>query len=553
MAHSMAFPRDWRAPVVDSLPENLYTASQVRSLDDLAIREQGIPGLILMKRAGRALLVSAQAHWADINQLAIFCGSGNNGGDGYMVGALAIERGYVVQLIETSPERLRGDALRAREFALSAGIVPQHADQWLRQPELCAQTLVIDALLGIGFAGVVRPLFERLIETINHSSAPVLSVDIPSGLNADTGAMGGNAVRADRTLTFIGAKLGLFTGSGRACAGEIDFDALGIDSSLYNRLVPAANKLSLSKCLQHLPARRMDDHKGKFGSVVVIGGDRGFGGAALMAAQAAARMGAGRVSVVTRAEHIPAFLSRCPELMVIDAANLLVYRQLLSQASVLVVGPGLGTEAWGQRLLLEALDSNKPMVVDADALNLLGTGRFDKYLPRPDWITTPHPGEAARLLSCTTAEVNANRPGALIELRGKLGGVQLLKGSGTLILSDSQNSADDTARNPGQIAMPDVESGVGELSLCAYGNPGMASGGMGDVLAGILGALVAQGMPHLAAANLGSCLHARAADQLAERFGPRGLLAADLIDVARTLLNGEELFKQEEPAKREGS
>lgn len=489
----------------------LCTAAQTRELDRRAIVEHGIPGIALMKRAGASAFQELCRRWPEARAITVFCGSGNNGGDGYIVAALARERGLSSRVIQlTDPGQLKGDAALAARFAMQAGVP-------LEPFSAAAETngdVLVDALLGTGITRPVADMHAAAIAAINGAGRPVLAIDIPSGLHADTGAELGVAVRAQVTVTFIGRKLGLYTGRGPALAGAVVFDRLGVPDDVY-RDAPTAVLLDLSEQLGNLPPRARDAHKGNFGHVMVIGGDRGFGGAALMAAEAAARAGAGLVSVATRPEHAAAFLSRRPELMVKGVPSGQELEPLLAGPSVLVVGPGLGRSPWSEQMLQQALNTGLPLVLDADALNLLAAGVLDREADRRRWVLTPHPGEAARLLGLDNAAVQADRPDACRRLAEKFGAAVLLKGAGTLIAG------------PG-----------GTLAVCPYGNPGMASGGMGDVLAGVIGALLAQGLEPEVAAGLGACVHGYAADIAARRHGERGLLATDLPDLIREVLNG---------------
>lgn len=489
----------------------LYTVTQTRELDRRAIAEHGIPGIALMKHAGTSAFRELCRRWPEARSITVLCGSGNNGGDGYIIAALAHERGLASRVIHLAePALLKGDAALAWRFATQAG-VPM--ESFSADSALTGDVLV-DALLGTGIARPVTGAHAAAIAAINGAGIPVLAVDIPSGLHADTGAELGIAVRAQVTVTFIGRKLGLYTGRGPALAGSLVFDRLDVPDAVY-RDDPAAELLNLAQLLLRLPPRARDAHKGNFGHVMVIGGDRGFGGAALMAAEAAARAGAGLVSVATRPEHAAAFLARRPELMVKGVPSGQELEPLLSGPTVLVVGPGLGRSPWSEQMLQQAFNAGLPMVLDADALNLLAADRLGRDADGSRWVLTPHPGEAARLLDFDNAAVQADRPSACRRLQEKFGGAVLLKGAGTLIAG------------PGK-----------PLAVCPYGNPGMASGGMGDVLAGVIGALLAQGLEPTAAARLGACVHGRAADIAAQRSGERGLLATDLPDLIRELLNG---------------
>jgi NAD(P)H-hydrate epimerase len=490
-----------------ALPQELYRAEQVRELDRLAIQEQGIPGIQLMRRAGRFTFDQLLLNWPDARAVSVWCGPGNNGGDGYIVAGLAVEHGLKVQLVQVGPEeRLAGDAARACQWARECGVI---FTPWSESVRIEAD-VVVDALLGTGLNQSVRSPFDRAISVINQSGVPVIAVDIPSGLCSDTGCVLGDAVHADVTASFIGLKQGMFTAQGPLQAGRLVFNDLAVPAVVYDGVQAQAKRLDPALLQVHFAPRSRDAHKGHFGHVLIVGGNLGMGGAAIMAAQAAGRVGAGLVSVATRPEHVSAFLARSPEIMVHGVDNPDCLCSLLENKSAVVVGPGLGQDEWARGLLQQVLASSLPLVVDADALNLLAASDRPN---RGSWILTPHPGEAARLLGTNTASVQRDRFAAVRQLQQAYGGVALLKGLGSLVSGAS-----------------------GNLMLCTTGNPGMASGGMGDVLSGVLGSLLAQGMELESAAGLGVMLHAMAADQAAEQ-GERGLLATDLLPRLRALVN----------------
>lgn len=497
-----------------SLPEFLYDAASVRALDRCAIDVFGIPGAQLMLRAGRAAFAQLLQRWPEPEHLHVVCGTGNNGGDGFVIAALAQQRGWPVSVWQVGAiGRIQGDALRAREFAVREGIsIRPFAEAAFTAASAEAAPgagVVVDALLGTGLSGEVRAEFVAAIDAINDSGLPVLAVDIPSGLCSDTGRALGPAVRADCTVSFIGLKQGLFTGVGPEHGGEIVYADLAVPAAVFEQVPPSARLLRLDVLQRWLPRRDRAAHKGHFGHVLVVGGDSGMAGAALLASLAAGRIGAGLVSCATRAEHVPALVTRAPEVMALGVRSGAELQPSLARASVVAIGPGLGQAAWGEQLLAEVLRSEKPLVVDADALNLLS--RHPQQ--RSNWILTPHPGEAARLLGVSTAQIQADRFAAARALQQKFGGAVILKGAGTLIAT---------------------AAGIG---IARYGNPGMASGGMGDVLSGVLGALLAQGLSVEQAAALGVCLHGCAGDRAALDGGERGLLATDLLPHLRRLVN----------------
>jgi NAD(P)H-hydrate epimerase len=336
-----------------------------------------------------------------------------------------------------------------------------------------------------------------------------VAIDIPSGLHADRGEILGVAVKAGLTVSFIGLKQGRFTGAGPACCGEICFDDLAVPADLYGSVTASCHLYDGSDLPVLLPQRARTAHKGDHGHVLVIGGDNGMAGAARMAAEAAARCGAGLVSIATRAVHAGIQAALRPELMFRGVETVDELTPLLERATVIAAGPGMGTSSWGRKLLEAAIERDLPLILDADALNLL------PVMPkrRNNWILTPHPGEAARLLGLTTAAVQQNRFSAVHELVSRYNGVAILKGAGTLIAASDAPTC-----------------------ICTAGNPGMASGGMGDVLTGVIAGLLAQGLRHYDATRAGVYLHARAGD-LAAAEGERGLLATDLFPYLRRLVN----------------
>jgi len=495
------------------IQDTLFTAETVRNLDSLAIEKQGIPSIVLMKRAGRAVLSELLDAFGAPSLLNVFCGSGSNGGDGYIVAALAAQKNIVVRCYEMEGN-LGADAAQAKLFAQQANVSFYSIGT---NTEL-DQGVVVDSLLGIGLTGELRQPYIDAIELINGSGLPVVAVDIPSGLNSDTGAALGAVVQADITVTFIGAKQGLFSGRGIAVCGEVIYDSLDIDEDLFTQVDASAELMDLFDLLEEIPATSEDTYKTQRGHSMVVGGDHGFGGAAIMAAEACLKVGAGMVSVATRPEHVAAVLARQPEVMACGVTSGQQLEPLLDRPSVLVVGPGLGISSWSEQLMQKAVAADLPMVIDADGLNILAQGRV---VTKPDgsrWVLTPHVGEAARLLGVTVAEIQADRFAAVTQLQEKYHAVVLLKGPGTLI-----------------------SSGQGEpIKVCPYGNPAMATAGMGDILSGVIAGLIAQGLSPQKATELGCCLHSSAADMAAAENGSRGLVASDLLPYMRKLLNNAE-------------
>jgi hydroxyethylthiazole kinase-like uncharacterized protein yjeF len=515
----------------------LFSAEQAQKIDALAIAEAA-DSYALMKQAGDAVFQTVLAQWPGVRQLLILCGKGNNGGDGFVVARLAAQHGIAVQLVLTCEiNELKGAAKQAAEdaFALGLRVIkqadikwPQQSDAFVAGESVIGESVVIDALFGTGLASDIRAPVFSLIEQVNAvksaAKLPVVSVDIPSGINATSGALHGIAIRADITVTMIVYKQGLFSGAGPVYSGQVRLAPLSVTDNVLANLTPSSHLVNW-QCLQksHFFAKRARDaHKGHFGHVLIAGGDLGMGGAVILAAGAALRSGAGLVSVLTRPEHVSAILARYPEAMVRGVSADQDVQSLLAQADVIVIGPGLGQGQWGEHLLQQVMALSTPVVLDADALNILAKGQMLHNLAQRHSVLTPHPGEAARLLTVETAEIQADRFTASAQLAQRYTSSVVLKGLGSV-----------------------VQTGL-QVSICQDGNPGMASGGMGDVLSGIMGSVLAQQAAHLPGAmhelvSSSVCLHSAAAD-IAGKDGTgqdhlAGLLASDVVTTLRALLN----------------
>lgn len=484
----------------------LYTVEQVRHLDQLAINAFGVPGLELMQRAADAAFASLRQRWPCARNLVVVAGSGNNGGDAFLLACLARAAEFSVHLVAFG-DASSGDAATARERWLAAGGTVVPADASARLPEA---DLLVDGLFGTGLGRAPAGLAADLIASMENFPGPRLALDVPSGLDADTGTVPGIAMRADATVSFVGLKRGLFTASGPDYCGAIELARLGLPDELYARLQEDAELLGEDRG-STLGKRKNNVNKGLFGHVLVIGGDHGMAGAVRLCGEAALRSGAGLVSVATRAAHVPAINAARPEIMAHGVDGPQSIATLVERATVIALGPGLGDSAWAHALWDCALRAGKPLVLDADGLNMLAA-RPQRLPPR--CVMTPHPGEAARLLECSTQAIQSDRFAAVRELAARYSAVAVLKGSGSLV-ADAQ----------------------GRLALCPFGNPGMASAGMGDVLTGVIAGLMAQGLEAWDAACLGVLAHAQAGD-LAAGDRPRGLLASDLFAPLRAYLNG---------------
>jgi len=492
---------------MDTLPEALYGAVAVREADRRAQALAGLSGTTLMERAGDAAFQLLRERFPRARQLVVVCGPGNNGGDGYVLARLARAAGLAVRVLAVSEaDRLQGDARAAYDRWKQAGgdtVGFAHAN-------LSDGDVIVDALFGTGLERPLEGKWRDVVSAVNACGRPVFALDVPSGLHADTGCAMGVAVRASVTLTYIGLKVGLFTAEGREYSGLILLDDLGVPAGIFDGLAPRARRLTTQSLHGLLRPRRRHAHKGDAGRLLVIGGQPGMPGALRLAGEAAYRAGAGLVVAATHPAHAAVLSGACPELICYGCESSDDIVHLARQADVLAIGPGLGQSDWSRVLWQAGIAAHVPAVVDADALNLLA----EMPRQRADWVLTPHPGEAARLLGVNITDIEVDRLAAVHAIAARYGGICVLKGSGSLVAADT---------------VPDVW-------LCDRGNPGLAVAGSGDVLTGLIAGLLAQGLTPFDAARLGVWVHASAGDRSAAD-GERGILASDLLRPMRATLN----------------
>lgn len=484
----------------------LFHTSQIRACEVLATSTYAISEYELMTAAGQAAFEALKKLFPTTQKIIIYCGGGNNAGDGYVLARLAYEDGFQVMInqykpIEKLPHPAQKAALEATQLSIPCYFMEDLIDE--------DADLIVDALLGIGLTTPVKEPILQAINQINESTLPVLSIDIPSGLNADTGAVMGDCVHATATITFIAYKLGMMTLDGPDYCGHIILNHLKLNACLTN-IIPAATILEPSPFTALLPKRLKNSHKGLFGHVLIIGGGYGMPGAVQLAAEAAFRVGAGLVTIATQVEYAHQAIAHLPEAMIYGIEEASDILPLLAKATVCVIGPGLGTDEWAEQVFNQVMTSQLPMIIDAQALVWLAMSpQYDD-----NWILTPHPGEAAKLLNTSTQDIQAARYETVTRLQEIFGGNIILKGVGSLIRTDEPATY-----------------------LCRAGNPGMASAGSGDVLSGIIAGLCAQGLSLSDAAKWGVWLHASAGDKAAKEGGERGLMARDIIDALRPLIN----------------
>jgi hydroxyethylthiazole kinase-like uncharacterized protein yjeF len=508
----------------------LVKAAEMREMDLEATRRYGIPGLILMENAGLAIVDVIIDHFfggkPQRKQVFIIAGPGNNGGDGFVVGRHLFNRGALVQfLITTDPQYYRGDAAVnlkiINDMELPCEVLqPDNVDSF--KDDIKEADLVIDALFGTGFKGVPREPLSSLIRSVNEIGNPVLAVDIPSGMEADTGIIAGECIKAIITVTMGMPKIGLYLDPGAQYTGEVVVGDISFPPQLKSEEGGDYYLVDQEMVSGALPLRLPTQHKGDFGHVVVIGGTRGYTGAAALASNAALRGGAGLVTAVIPEQLYPVAAVKLTEAMTYPASGSkgggfsstcrASIQQVLEKATVLAVGPGFGQEEETAGFLEDLLlNTSIPLVLDADALNILTRRKHlltDASLAeqRRQWVLTPHPGEMARLCGVSISEIQADRLGYAAQASREWGVVVVLKGARTIITGPE-----------------------GPLFINPTGNPGLASGGTGDVLAGLIASFRAQGLAAEEAAYSGAFIHGLAADQIALKKGTIGMIAGDLL------------------------
>ena len=493
----------------ERLPERVFSAAQVRELERLAIETLGVTDYDLMCRAGAAALAVIEQRWPKARSLAVACGAGNNAGDGLVVARLAQAAGLAVTVLLVAPaERFKGAAVTAAAAGREAGLtLSPFLPRSLEQADV-----IVDALLGTGLARPLDTDFRAAVDAVNAVGVPILALDVPSGLDADTGWPNPVAVRASVTVTVLGLKQGLFLGAAVDYCGELEFAGLELPEALGAQLVPPLRRLVRDDLKRALPRRARSAHKGTCGRLLLVGGGPGMAGAIRLAAEAALRAGAGLVYVATQRDNVASVLAGRPEIICHSVSSGGDLKSLVATVDGAVVGPGLGRSAWAYDVWRAVVRTDVPLVLDADGLNWLAAEPFE----RGDWLLTPHVGEAARLLPGATVEsVQRDRCASARALAERYGCIAVLKGPHTLV------------------ATPNSEE---PIRVCDRGNPGMATGGTGDVLAGTLGSLLVQTRSLELAAGAGVLLHALAGDAAA-KDGERGTVASDLLPHLRAWAN----------------
>lgn len=494
------------------LPVKLYSVAAIKAAERAYAEIHG-SCYELMLRAGKVLADAVHKVLKSDHEVWIFCGSGNNGGDGYVAGKILSECGIRVRLFAIAAAHEGSEAQRAYREYISADLRVESSLPSLQQSR---PRIIIDALLGTGITKEPGEKLSTWISFINRAQAYVISADCPSGVNADTGEVPGDCVNADKTVCMLALKPGLFTSDAVDYVGTVEFADLSCDMNDFHDETSAVDVFSLSRYAYDeikadLPVRLRSCNKGDNGRVLIIAGAQGMGGAAVMAGCGALRAGAGLVKIATDPANVSALNASYPELMTVDFNDDEVVKKALQWCDLVAIGPGLSQSPRAHALLDLVVDSGIDCVADADALTLLSKSEF---CPQENRILTPHPGEAARLLHCDCESINKNRLVAARRLQQMYGGTVVLKGAGTVVCDRH-----------------------GEC-LISDGSPALACGGSGDLLTGIISALAAGGMSLRQAAIIGVCIHGKAGKMSADEHGPIGSLPTDLEMYVRRLVNG---------------
>ncbi len=506
----------------------LVTAKQMQQMDHNTINEFGIPGLVLMENAGRGAVEILTQTFDPIEdkQVAIIAGRGNNGGDGFVIGRYLMEMGvHTSFFLLSTRDRVTGDALT--NMALVERLLPEHPyssmvevpdakafDQY--RTKMLHHDIFVDAILGTGLNSNVRGVFKNVIQALNQTGKPIFSVDIPSGINSDTGDICGTAIQADATATFGFAKAGHFLQPGSQYTGNLDIVDIGIPWHIAQAQRPDLYLPEPEDITDLFSPRPIDSHKGSFGHLLALAGSPGKTGAGALCANAAQRCGTGLVTLGVAQGLNPVMEPLVTEPMTIGLPEtatgglsikaLALVKEILTDKNALALGPGLGTDSDTKELVRELVAACRvPMVIDADGLNCLADDPNILTRAQAPVILTPHPGEMARLTGKTTAQVQADRLGIARQFARDFNVILVLKGSQTLVCCPDNTSY-----------------------ICPTGNPGMASGGMGDVLTGMIAGFAAQGLNPEAATLAGVFIHGLCGDILA-RNTPVGFLATDVV------------------------
>jgi hydroxyethylthiazole kinase-like uncharacterized protein yjeF len=501
----------------------IATAQEMRNVDRNAIRKLGIPGIVLMENAAAAVMSGMENRFRGLDnvRVGIVCGKGNNGGDGIALARRLRIRGVPVRVALLAAFRsVAGDAKINLDVLRHMDVeIVENANARKLADLISWSDVLVDAILGTGLSSLLTGTFKRSVQMMNASSKSIVSIDIPTGINSDNGSVMGAAIKADLTVTLALLKRGLVLHPGAAHAGSVRVADIGIPAQAYDDTGIKLQSIDADLLSGMITDRHEAAHKGDFGHALIIGGSPGKAGAAVLAAKGALRSGAGLVSVAVPNSLVPIIQSQTAEAMCIPSAESIDSTfsiaaeaevvNSLNSFSAAVIGPGISTQTETVQFVRNVvLGAKKPLVVDADALNAIARGTEVLLRVKAPLIFTPHPGEMSRLIGKSVAEIQLNRIEIASAFAKKFRVVLVLKGAGTVV------------------ALPD-----GSAFVNSTGNPGMATGGTGDVLSGMIGGLLAQGLSASDAACLGVYLHGAAGDLAAEAKGEASMIAGDLIDM----------------------
>ncbi len=501
----------------------IVTAEEMRHIDQETINKIGIPGIVLMENAGLGVVNAIERNYdtSSIKKISIFAGKGNNGGDGLVIARHLKNRGYNIKVyLLSSPDKFQGDALInltiAQNMGLNIETILSENDLEYHKTDIAGSDLLIDAIFGTGLTGAVKGIPAKVINFLNYTELPIVAVDLPSGLCSDTGRVEGECIKADLTVTMGLPKRGLLLYPGASLVGELEIVDIGIPSSVIESTGIKVNLIQADN-IPKLPKRPPDSHKGNFGRVLVLGGSVGLTGASAMTSESALRAGAGLVTLGIPKSLNPIMEVKLTEVMTLplpenenqafSKSSLSSIMKIVNNFDVIAIGPGMSRDpetSWLVRELCKSI--NKPKVIDADGLNAIAEDKSILKDIDNNTIFTPHPGEMARLIDGTVSDVVSDRINIAQKFAIDNNIILVLKGVPTIVAEPN-----------------------GEIYLNTTGNPGLASGGTGDVLTGIIAGFIAQGLSLIDSAILGVYIHGLAGDMTAEELGEPGMIAGDVI------------------------
>ena len=487
---------------------SIYTAEQVKAFEKNSFIKEGDDLHAMMEAAKQSVEILNKDY--PTSEFLILCGPGNNGGDGYFIGIGLIELKKSVKFLDVLDD-VRKSPLCEHAFKATKGAEFINAKML---KDISSNTVVVDAIFGIGGRIDLGSKLEKILSDCNKFDSKV-AIDVPTGLESNTGEISQACFNADKTITFIGYKLGQRINEGKNYCGKLILKDLGL--GMEENVSPTVNELSFEDIKMNIPKRRENSHKGDHGKLLIIAGDEGFGGAGIMSSESGLKTGAGLVKLLTRKSHVSASLARNPEVMVFGADNAQDIEANLDWPDAVVAGPGMFKNYWSEQILYKLLvyvaNNNISTLLDAGALRLLSHKPFSKIKLLSETVLTPHPGEAAEMLNISVNEIQKNRIKSAKTLQEKYGCIIVLKGNGTIVCNKN------------------------DVYLCSSGGPELAVAGSGDILSGVIGSLIAQGLSPFDAAKTGVEIHALAGKEFVKDVGRIGLAAGELIFYIRKFLN----------------